>query len=200
MVLVATALLLPIMKLLEDTVTRGEELRLGDSILTWPLVGIILVAAVGAVCFLRVAGREVGAIGPLVVALAFPVAVDGLRVCSHGKAIGGRAVVYRDAVREMDATATPNYLAIGNWSEGILYDHYVHHELYTPRWLDTAWLEGVSGEIRREQSRKVLEDAISTGREVWLLGDCPICLAKLRHEGYTIEPLETLRRARAPGG
>ena len=65
--------------------------------------------------------------------------------------------------RSVTARTSPEPLAVGGWSRGILFEHYRYGRSYTEFWIDQRESNGEDG-LRR------LEQALDEGREVWLLG------------------------------
>ncbi|MEM9406351.1 MAG: glycosyltransferase 87 family protein [Acidobacteriota bacterium] len=95
----------------------------------------------------------------------------------QARALHRGVVDYRDAVL---AKTTPEPLAIGGWSPGILFEHYRYGESYTDNWIDRRELD--------ESARLRLESALAEGREIWLLdGPLPSEIAD-RLEGAEGEP------------
>lgn len=103
---------------------------------------------------------------------------------------------YRTTVLAIDRSAHPDYLVLGGWSQGILFEHYVLQRSYTGVWINTEWLAGDWGEAMHNKSRAQLERARSSGREMWLLDADPSPLSALSKQGYVIEPFRNFYRAR----
>ncbi len=103
---------------------------------------------------------------------------------------------YRSTVLALNRTAHPNYLVIGDWTQGILFEHYVFQRSYTDVWINTEWLSGDWGQRMQKDSREKLNDAFSSGREIWLLDTDHSLLTDLLQQGYVIERFTNCYRAR----
>lgn len=108
-------------------------------------------------------------------------------------------VEYHDTVLEMSKVAGPDYLVVGRWGQGILFEHYVSKKSYTKYWINTEWLFTDSwGKSKQVESVKKWQDAIANGQEIWLLDDYPTLFSDLREGGYTIEPFRNIYYAKPP--
>ncbi len=99
---------------------------------------------------------------------------------------------YRNTVFALNRAAHPNYLVIGDWTQGILFEHYLFQRSYTGVWINTEWLSGDWGQPIQKDSRGKLNDALSSGREIWLLGTDQSLFPDLYKQGYVIEPVQKL--------
>jgi len=104
-------------------------------------------------------------------------------------------VAFRDTVMEMHRIADPDYVAISEWSRGILFEHYVFGRSYTDHWINMEWLRGEWGEQRQSESAQTLRRAVDAGTELWLFRPYPELETVLVDRGYRIEPYRTLLRA-----
>ena len=100
---------------------------------------------------------------------------------------------YRDTVFLMHKTAEPNYLLVGDWSRGILFEHYIFRNSYTGRWINTDWLTGQWGEERKRLSWAQLQDWLAAKRQIWLLDTpMPEVASSLQKKRYTIRPFRNI--------
>jgi len=100
---------------------------------------------------------------------------------------------YRDTVFLMHKTAEPNYLLVGDWSRGILFEHYIFRSSYTGRWINTDWLTGQWGEERKRQSWAQLQNWLAAKRQIWLLDTpMPEVASSLQKKRYTIRPFRNI--------
>jgi hypothetical protein len=105
---------------------------------------------------------------------------------------------YRDSALEINRQSHPEYLVVGDWSKGILFEHYVFQQSYTGVWINTEWLYGDWGDRIQEDSRKKFKEAIASGREIWFLGNEFSLFSELYHHGYHIELFKNFYRATVP--
>jgi hypothetical protein len=132
--------------------------------------------------------------------VALIVSINGYLAFRGIRNASGDLVSYRDTVLEMDRIASPDYVTVGGWSDGILFEHYVFGTSYTGRWINTEWLLGIWGESEQSEAVEAWRHAIAAGREVWLFEyDAPL-FSTLRESGYTIEPYRKIYRARPGNG
>ncbi len=107
-------------------------------------------------------------------------------------------VEYREATLKANEIANPNYLIVGDWSQGILFEHYVFHEFNTGIWVNTeCLLTDLWGKSKHEESKTKWRNSLEAGREIFVLGNFPSLLLELQNAGYTIEPLGNIYRATA---
>ena len=102
---------------------------------------------------------------------------------------------YRNTVVALDHSALPDYLVVGEWTEGILFEHYLFQKSYTGVWINTEWLSGDWGPLKQKESINRLNTAIASRREIWLLDNNPSLFSYLKKHGYTIEPFRKVYRA-----
>ena len=95
---------------------------------------------------------------------------------------------YRNTVIEMSKLAGPDYLVVGGWTRGILFEHYVFQKSYTPYWINTQCLAGVMGKERQLEAIKKLNEAVTARRQIWLLRKHPALFSALKQAGYKITP------------
>ncbi len=105
-------------------------------------------------------------------------------------------VRYRESVLEAGRIAQPQHLALGSWTKGILYGHYLHAQPYHESWLDVQRLEGLFGETHRAAARERWQAALAAGHEIWFLGHYPAYVAEARQQHYEVEPFGVISRAR----
>ena len=110
------------------------------------------------------------------------------------------AVEFRDSVRQVGRVAESDYLMVGTWGRGILFNHYLYGESYSDRWLALEWLQGYWGEVGRRQATASWQQALSDGREIWLLGHYGDLVPELRRHGYGLESVHGVFRAAPAAG
>jgi len=111
--------------------------------------------------------RSVAAAGVILFALGL--IVSGAVSYSRALRISRDIDSYQDTVHRMAETAEPDYIAIGGWSRGILFEHYLFRKSYTDVWINTDWLDGQWGEQCKNRSWERLRTALSEGKQIWLL-------------------------------
>jgi len=110
-----------------------------------------------------------------------------------------KLIAYRNTMIELNQTADANAIVIGNFSKGVLFEHYNYHSYLTGRWINTEWLFGIGswGKENQPRAKEQLQDAISSGREIWLLSeDCEPLFPDLEKANYSIKPFKSVYRAR----
>ncbi len=142
-------------------------------------VGILIYGS-GTILLRRTNGRRIRSVATLGV-LAFFLAANGSFVIRETAKVNRILVEFRDTVLELNKTASPGYLVVSEWSQGILFEHYALGTRYTGSWLRVTWLE-------EDWGMKMWRDAINAGRQIWLLEEYPSLLLELRDAGYAIEP------------
>ena len=105
---------------------------------------------------------------------------------------------YRETVYALKHAAQPDFIAVGPWTDGILFEHYLYGASYTGMWINKEWLLGIWGDAKRAQSRKALKRAILGGKEIWLLTYDEFFFSQLQQRGYRITPFRTIFRASPP--
>ena len=102
---------------------------------------------------------------------------------------------YRDTAHAINQRAHPDYLVVGEWTQGILFEHYLFQRSYTDVWINTEWLSGDWGQHMQKVSKTKLDDALASGREIWLLDNDLSLFPDLDKQGYVIEPFRNCYRA-----
>jgi hypothetical protein len=102
---------------------------------------------------------------------------------------------YRDTVVALDRSALPDYLVVGEWKEGILFEHYLFQKSYTGVWINTEWLSGDWGPLKQKESINRLNTAIASRQEIWLLDNNSSLFSYLKKHNYTIESFRNVYRA-----
>jgi len=107
-------------------------------------------------------------------------------------------VRYKASINDMKQVVEPGYLAVGGFSEGILFEHYVFRSSYTGKWINTEWLfgEGKWDERTRAEAREQWQTALDERREIWLLNDNSAIVSDLNGANYRIEPFGSIYRAK----
>jgi hypothetical protein len=140
-------------------------------------------------------GRSSAVICTAYISLILCVSITGLFAFRRIEATNRNLIEYRNTVFAVNRTAHPNYLVVGDWSHGILFEHYVFQKSYTGVWINTEWLTGSWGQLQKKDSLENLNNALSSGREIWLLHSNPPLFSQLYRYGYTIEPFRKMYRA-----
>jgi hypothetical protein len=123
------------------------------------------------------------------------VTYSGIITRNHIMAISARFEEYRTTVYALKHAAQPDFIAVGPWTEGILFEHYLCGASYTGMWINAEWLAGTWGDAKRAQSREAVNRAIQDRKELWLLQyDAPL-FSTLQKRGYRINPFRTVFRA-----
>lgn len=101
---------------------------------------------------------------------------------------------YRDTVLRVDQFAAPDYIVVGSWNEGILFEHFVFQKTYTGRWISTEFLYG-EPDATEPATKDQWQNVIEQRNEIWILGYYPVVFDRLEKEGYVIEPFEGVYHA-----
>ncbi len=127
--------------------------------------------------------------------LIFPVTCSGIITRNHIMRMSARFEEYRKTLYALKQAAQPDFLAVGPWTEGILFEHYLYGASYSGIWINQEWLAGTWGAARRAQSREALNRATLSGKELWLLQYDASLFSELQERGYRINPFQTIFRA-----
>ena len=131
-----------------------------------------------------------------VIVFSLGIAFSGIKSYSSTLRISRSIDCYRDTVHMISKTAEPGFVAIGGWSKGILFEHYLFRKSYTSVWINTEWLDGTWGKDRQRKSWRQFKTATAEGREIWLLGPQRQDLdTLLLDSGYTITPFRCVDKA-----
>jgi hypothetical protein len=128
--------------------------------------------------------------------LILAVSTTGLFTLRRIEETNRTLIEYRNTVFALNRTAHPDYLVVGDWSQGILFEHYILQRSYTGVWINTEWLSGDWGERIQKESSAKLNDALSSGREIWLLDARLSPVHAVSKLGYVIEPFRNYYRIR----
>ncbi len=109
--------------------------------------------------------------------------------------ISARFEEYRKTVYALKHAAQPDFIVVGPWTEGILFEHYLCGASYTGKWINKEWLSGTWGDARRAQSLEAINRATLSGKELWLLKYDASLFSELQERGYRIDPFRTVFRA-----
>jgi hypothetical protein len=104
-------------------------------------------------------------------------------------------IEYRNTVVALNHRALPHYFVVGEWTQGILFEHYLFQRSYTGVWINTEWLSGDWGPIKQKESINTLNTAINSRREIWLLDNNPFLFSYLQKHGYSIQSFRNVYRA-----
>jgi hypothetical protein len=127
--------------------------------------------------------------------LALILVLNGVRVFERVNHDTEELVEYRETILDMNRVASPNYLVIGNWHDGMRFEYYVFGKTYTGRWIDTDWLRGSWGASWEEKAQEQFQKELLAGNEVWVLGDYPEVFTKLTRYGYVVTPFRKIYQA-----
>ncbi len=148
--------------------------------------------------------------------LILAVSITGFRAYTKIDKKTHDLVQYRDAVAEMSEIADPDYFAVGKKREAVLFMHYAYEKSdmekwinrlyfkegwFTAGWFAEHWIYAElllgdwGGTPQQVDAIKRWQDAIASGREIWILQDSPPLFADLRKGGYTIERFRSVFRA-----
>jgi hypothetical protein len=127
--------------------------------------------------------------------LIFSVTCSGMITRNQIMKISARFAEYRKTVYALKHAAQPDFIAVGPWTEGILFEHYLYGASYTGMWINQEWLSGTWGDARRAQSREALDRAILSGKDIWLLQYDASLFSELLERGYRTNPFRTVFRA-----
>jgi hypothetical protein len=122
----------------------------------------------------------------IVGAVVFAVVINGFVAFSKLRMVSSYHTAYRNTIIEMGKVAAPDYIVVGGWARGILFEHYLFQKSYTPYWINTQDLSGTSGEQKQAEMVKKLNEAVAARRQIWLLGNYPGLFAALQRSGYKI--------------
>jgi len=121
-----------------------------------------------------------------VIAVIFAVFINGFNAFKKARALNKCRTGYRNTVIRISKVADPDYLVIGYWSIGILFEHYLFQKSFTPLWINTEWLDGHCGRDQQDKSIKKFNQVVAAHRQIWLLGNYPVPMANLQQNGYKI--------------
>jgi hypothetical protein len=171
--------------------------RFGDVPVQLPTYALFcLIGGLGFHYVLRLLRRRSAAIiYTAYISLILCVSTTGLFAFRRIEETNRNLIEYRNTVFALNRTAHPNYLVLGEWSHGILFEHYLMGRSYTGVWINTEWLSGDWGQGIQKDSKAKLNDALSSGREIWLLGTDLSLFPDVHQQGYVIEPFRNCYRA-----
>jgi hypothetical protein len=174
------------------TFIAGE--RFGDVPVQLPAYAFIcIVGGLGfqsVINFLHEKSRLITA--ALYLFLIVSVTSSGIITRNHIMHIMAEHEKYRETMYALKHAAQPYFIAIGPWTEGILFEHYLYGASYIGRWINKEWLSGTWGNAKRDQSREALNRAILSGKEIWLLNYDASLFSELQKRGYRINPFRTV--------
>ena len=119
-------------------------------------------------------------------AVVFAVVINGFVAFSKLIATSRYHIEYRNTIIEMSKAAAPDYIAVGGWANGILFEHYLFQKSYTPYWINTQDLSGTTGKQKQAEALKKLREAVAARRQIWLLRDHAVFFSVLQRNGYEI--------------
>jgi len=177
------------------TFAAGE--RFGDVPVQLPAYAFICVIAASGMKALLYASRHKSRLFAAAVCIycLLALTVSGVMTGKHISMTAARLTEYRNSILALKQAACPGYLAAGEWTQGILFEHYLYGTSYTGLWLNTECLAGEWGSRMREESEDKLQQALLAGREMWLLNYDAALFSRLTERGYLIEPFQSIYRA-----
>ena len=177
------------------TFAAGE--RFGDVPVQLPAYAFICVIAASGMKALLYASRHKSRVLAAIVCLycLLALTVSGGITGKHISMTAYRLAEYRKSILALKQAARPDFLAAGEWTQGILFEHYLYGASYTGLWLNTECLAGEWGSRMREESEEKLQQALLSGREIWLLNYDTVLFSRLTERGYLIEPFQSIYRA-----
>jgi hypothetical protein len=128
-----------------------------------------------------------------VIAVILAVSTNGFNAFKKAQALNKCRTGYRNTVIRISKVADPDYLVIGYWSVGILFEHYLFQKSFTPYWINTEWLDGDWGRDQQDKSIKKFAQAIAAHRQIWLLGTYAVPMANLQQNGYKITRFDSAK-------
>ncbi|MFZ0034131.1 MAG: hypothetical protein WAK60_03970 [Sedimentisphaerales bacterium] len=133
----------------------------------------------------------------IVGAVFFAVVINGFVAFSKLRVTSSHHVEYRNTIIEMSKVAAPDYIVVGGWASGILFEHYLFQKSYTPYWINTQDLSGTSGKQRQAEAVKKLNDVVAARHQIWLLENYSGLFDALQRAGYKIAPFKYIYVATA---
>lgn len=121
-----------------------------------------------------------------VIAVIFAVFINGLNVFKGTWILIKGNTAYRNTVIQISKVADPDYLVIGSWNRGTLFEHYLFQESFKPHWINVECLAGLCGRDQRVQSIEMFKQAVLAHRQIWLLETYPVLVEGLEQHGYKI--------------
>jgi hypothetical protein len=127
--------------------------------------------------------------------LIFSVTCSGIITRNHIMNTSARFEAYRKTVYALKHAAEPDFIVVGPWTEGILFEHYLYGASYTGMWINKEWLSGRWDDAKRAQSCEAFNRATLSGKEIWLLKYDASLFSELQERGYRINPFRIVFRA-----
>jgi hypothetical protein len=163
-----------------------------------PVYAILcMVGGLGLELLLRISNSKTRLqfiVSVVVIAVIFAVFINGLNAFKKARALNKCRTGYRNTVIRISKVANPNYLVVGYWSIGILFEHYLcQKSLFTPLWINTEWLDGTCGREQQDKSIEKFDQAVAAHRQMWLLGIYPVLMTDLRLNGYKITQFDSVQ-------
>jgi hypothetical protein len=153
---------------------------------------LCVVGGLGLGLLLRISDSKT-IISVVVIAVILTVFINGFNAFKKVQTLNKGCTGYRSTVIRISKVADPDYLVIGYWSIGILFEHYLFQKSFTPLWINTEWLDGTCGEDEQDKSIKKYNQAIDAHRQIWLLGIYPVLMANLWKNGYKITQFDSVQ-------
>lgn len=133
-------------------------------------------------------------------AMVFFLCLNGLLTLQVANETRQGMMSYKASIADLNRVADPNYLVVGGFSAGILFEHYTFRSSYTGRWINTERLygKGVWEDEDQVEAKAQWQTAIDEHREIWLLNDNSSIVSDLHQASYQIEPFGSIYRAVSP--
>jgi len=166
----------------------------------WFLEVIVLCAVLCMLATILPGLRRIRARVIIVGAVVLAVVTNGFVTFSKLRATIRYHTGYRNTIIEMSKVAAPDYIVVGSWSGGILFEHYLFQKSYTPYCINTQYLSGSSGKKRQEEALKKLDEAVAARRQIWIIEYYPVPFSILQRSGYKIARFKYIYVATAQDG
>ncbi|MFA5251191.1 MAG: hypothetical protein WC454_01225 [Phycisphaerae bacterium] len=157
---------------------------------------LCVVGGLGLALLLRISNNKAYikfTIYAVMVAVIFAVFMNGLYAFEKIQALNKCRTGYRNTVIRINKVADPDYLVIGYWSIGILFEHYLFQKSFTPLWINTEWLDGTCGRQQQDESIKKYSQAVAAHRQIWLFGNYFEPIENLQQDGYKITRFDSVQ-------
>jgi hypothetical protein len=126
-----------------------------------------------------------------VIAVILAVSTNGFNAFKKARTLNKCRTGYRNTVIRISKVADPDYLVIGAWNRGILFEHYLFQKSFTPYWISFEWLNGTCGREQQNGSQKKLRQAIAAHRQIWMLENYSDLISTLQKNGYKITQFDS---------
>ncbi|MDD5064267.1 MAG: hypothetical protein PHQ35_05860 [Phycisphaerae bacterium] len=125
------------------------------------------------------------------IVIILAVFMNGLDAFKKIRVLNKCHTAYRNTVVQISKVAALDYLVIGNWNQGTLFEHYLLQESVTPHWINVECLAGLCGGEQRVQSIEMFKQAVLARRQIWLLETYAVLVEGLEQHGYKITQFDS---------